>query len=420
MNVFDTSSYSYKIAVESFNEMAMDQTAGSRMNYRSAAMEAIAGPDSGMVLDRLYKSVMSRASINFGKIPGSMGDLTKFTKYKSMADSLSLLHRSLDEYNIPELALTQELHDSIIRCRDDFAYGFKVDSQFLKTTYNTMVFSLCEMINLCSVIYIDMLKAGAEGRSFTYEGYQDLILVQNVQKFVNMVKSGEWSRMATGIKKDARNLLDVVFAPQETGGDSSASVMSQLKAPVGIFGIWAAASTPYAKMAAKQRVASTVAGSTYGPFTAEQAAKISSAKVGWKDIGTGMKMLAGKVWKSLPGRVLIIVLAIVAVLMLLRAIIMLYYKGKYALRDILEDNERFLRFHMEHKESDPSGTSKSLEKQKAMYEALSGLRNRIEQSILASDNEARKELKKANATEFTADAFQPDAPTPPMDDVVIG
>ena len=276
------------------------------------------------------------------------------------------------------------------------------------------------MINLCSVIYIDMLKAGAEGRSFTYEGYQDLILVQNVQKFVNMVKSGEWSRMATGIKKDARNLLDVVFAPQETGGDSSASVMSQLKAPVGIFGIWAAASTPYAKMAAKQRVASTVAGSTYGPFTAEQAAKISSAKVGWKDIGTGMKMLAGKVWKSLPGRVLIIVLAIVAVLMLLRAIIMLYYKGKYALRDILEDNERFLRFHMEHKESDPSGTSKSLEKQKAMYEALSGLRNRIEQSILASDNEARKELKKANATEFTADAFQPDAPTPPMDDVVIG
>ena len=98
MTPFDTRSCSYKIAVESINEMAMDQAKPSMMmNYRNIAMEAIATPDAGMVMERLYKSMIGRSGINFGKIPDSMGDLSRFFKYKSLAESLSLLHRQLDE-----------------------------------------------------------------------------------------------------------------------------------------------------------------------------------------------------------------------------------------------------------------------------------------------------------------------------------
>lgn len=409
MNVYDTSMKSYKIAVESFNEIAMDQKPSDRLTYRNVAMEAISGPDSGMVLDRLYKSVMGRASINFGKIPESMGDLTKFFKYKSLAESLTLLHRNLDEYNIKELALTQELHDTIIRCHEDFSYGFKVDSQFLKTTYNTMVYSLCEMINLCDVIYIDMLKAGAEGRPFTYEGYGDLILVQNVQKFVDMVKSGEWSRMTTGIKKDARNLLDVVFGGND---DSPASAISQLKAPVGILGLWAAASTPGAKAVARDRAWAAAGGAGKYSDTAYKAASKTvkdafknANRVSFKDMGTAMGNLVGKVWNTIPGKIMVVILGIIAVLFILRSIVMLWYKGKYALRDVLDDNEKFLKFHMEHN-TDPSGTSKSMEKQKAMYDMLSSLRDKISRGIMDSDAQARKDLKQSNAEDFSPAIYQ--------------
>lgn len=413
MTPFDTRSCSYKIAVESINEMAMDQAKpGLMMNYRNIAMEAIATPDAGMVMERLYKSMIGRSGINFGKIPDSMGDLSRFFKYKSLAESLSLLHRQLDEYNVPELVITQELHDNLIRCRDDFVYGFKADSQFLKTTYNSMVYSLCEMVNLCDVIYIDMLKAQAEGVSFNYEGYKDLLLVQNVQKFNNMVKSGEWSTMVSGIRKDARNLVNVIF---EGGNDSTAHILSNLKAPAGIFGMWAMASLPGA-----QKIAAARAASTMGPLTKAQAATIGNVR--FSDVAKSMGSMVGKLKSTLPGRVLLIVTAVIAALFIVRTIIMILYKGVYALRDVLEDNEAFLKAHMD-RNADPSGTSKSMEKQKAMYNMLSGLRDKIERRIIASDNAGRKELKEANAKEFTPDAFSGDSASVPAEgssDFAIG
>lgn len=413
MTPFDTRSCSYKIAVESINEMAMDQVKpGMMMNYRNIAMEAIATPDAGMVMERLYKSMIGRSGINFGKIPDSMGDLSRFFKYKSLAESLSLLHRQLDEYNVPELAITQELHDNLIRCRDDFVYGFKADSQFLKTTYNSMVYSLCEMINLCDVIYIDMLKAQAEGVSFNYEGYKDLLLVQNVQKFNNMVKSGEWSTMVSNIRKDARNLVNVIF---EGGNDSTSHILGNLKAPAGIFGMWAMASLPGARKIAEARAASTM-----GPLTKTQAATIGNVR--FSDVAKSMGSMVGKLKSTLPGRVLLVVTAIIAGLFIVRTVIMILYKGVYALRDVLEDNEAFLKAHMD-RNADPSGTSKSMEKQKAMYNMLSGLRDKIERRIIASDNAGRKELKEANAKEFTPDAFSGDTASAPAEgssDFAIG
>lgn len=415
--MYDTRMKSYQIAVESFNQMAMDQEKPAyRSNYRTIAMEAVAGPDTGMVLDRLYKSIMGRASINFGKIPESMGDLTKFFKYKSLAESLTLLHRNLDEYNIYELKLTQELHDTIIRCREDFAYGFKADSQFLKTTYNTMVYSLCEMINLVTVIYIDMLKAQSEGRPYDNKGYGDLMLVQNVQKFVDMVKSGEWATMMTGIRKDARNLLDVVFGGDQ-GDTVSNAAINALKAPTGIFGVWAAVSHRTLINEAKQNAYKAAGGA--GTYSKDAVGKLGKAaskqfndafntarsNIGFKEVGKQMINIINPKGKPLPAKILIIIVAIVAALMIIRSMVILFWSGAYKLRDILDDNERFLKAHMD-RNSDPSGTSKSVERQKGMYQALSGLRDSMEEHILKSDAAGRKEMKKANADEFKPEAFQ--------------
>lgn len=408
MQYVDTSTQSYKIASEAFGMMALDQQPKDRYGYKKMALESVTTSDSGMVLDRLYKSLMGRSSINFGKIPESMGDLSKFSRYRSMSETLSLLHRSLDEYNIPELQITQELHDYIIRCRDDFLYGFKVDSQFLKTTYNTMVYSLCEMINLCTVIYVDMLKFSSAGKPFTYNGYQDLLLVQNCKKFIDMVKSGEWAQMMSGIRKDARNLMDFIFAPSDDG-NSMAHNLAGLKAPVGIFGIWATASSKNIKTATQSRISSVLATkpSDFPKTNPEEYAKLTKVTV--KDVANGMKGFVTNMKKSLPGKVVVWVMAIVAGLFILRTIIFLFYRGIYSLRDILDDSEKFLRFHMDQSIADPSGTSKSFEKQRKLYDSLSGLRDKIEEKILKSDAQARKDLKEANSTEFSPKAYQNDA-----------
>lgn len=384
MNGFDTTTNSYRIALESFNGMALDQPPADRLRYRTIAMEAVTGPDSGMVLDHLYKSVMSRASINFGKIPDSMGDLTKFTKYKSLADNITLLERSLGEYNIKELKLTRELHDCLIRCREDFSYGFKVDSQFIKTTYNSMVYALCEMINLCDTIYVDMLKSNAEGRAFEQEDFSGLLLVQNVDKFVTMVKSGEWSSMMQTIKKDARNLVNIIY---QDNGDGS--LMHTLAGIVGTVGV------PGAIMVGLRPSAKALAGG--------EAVKLSHY------VAAGKNVITSALPKTKVGKgILIAVVSIIALLLLVRGVVSLYYKGVYKLNDVLDDNEKFLRAHIENN-ADTSGSSKSLEKQRAMYDKLAGLRDNMRGRIMKSDSEGRKMLKESNAKEFSAQSFKREA-----------
>ena len=117
------------------------------------------------------------------------------------------------------------------------------------------------------------------------------------------------------------------------------------------------------------------------------------------------------VWASPVGKIGIVVLAIIAVLMLIRGLIMLFYSGRYKLQNILDDNAKVLKAHIDLN-VDASGTSKSLETQKKLYEALSSLRDHIEVQILDADAAGRKELKKSNKEDFTPAAFQRPSETP--------
>lgn len=387
MSNYNTSMKSYQFAMETFASMAMDQPPADRMDYRKAAMEAITGPDAGMVLDNLYKNVMARSSVNFGKIPDSLGELTKFAKYKSIAESISLLERQMGHLNVKELKLTRELHDNLIRLRDDFVYGFKVDSQFLKTTYNTMVYALCEMVNLCSVIYIDMLKCQAEGRPTKPEDYSFLLLVQNVEKFNIMVKSGEWASMVLSIRKDARNL---VISVDDATGDSSL-----VSAILGIVGTGGGLAIGKKYLAAGAHAAAYVNNHVYND-------KIIPTL---GDYGTAAKNAVIAAWKKPLGKVAIVIGAIIAALFIVRSLIALYWKSIYKLDDVLKDNEALLKAHMDKNAADPSGTTVGAEKQLALYNQLSGLHDNIKTKIMKSDSEGRKALKESNAKDFPKDSF---------------
>ena len=366
----------YQIAYESFGMFAMDQPPADRRTYRSTAMEAINGPDAGMVMDKLYQSLMSRSSINFGKIPESNGDLTRFVKYKTIAESLTLLDRQIGDCNIKELKLAHDLHDAIIKCREDFTYGFKTDSQFIKVTYNTMVYALCELINLCIAIYVDSLKAGAEGKPFMPEDYSNLLVVQNCRKFVEMVRSGEWAATMLTIKKDGRNF----FGPQFS------VTINNLSGAVG-----------RGAGAAGAGIAAAAAAGTKAGADVSTPAKL------------GAYVIQGIKGMSVPKKIAAAIVAIIGLIIISRFILFGFYKGAYKLSEILDDQEKFLKAHMDA-HADPSGTYKGLETQKKLYTMMEGLRSHIVEKTLRVDSDARKELKVSNATDLKKENFV--APSP--------
>lgn len=415
MTRLNTKSYAY--ALESFNEISFDLTPSERYGYRDAAMEALTGPDAGMVLERVYKNIESRASINFGKIPESMGDLTRFARYKTISDTFTLLDRQTTGQKIMELELAHQLHDTIIKCREDFAFGFRTDSQFLKTTYNTMVYSLCELLNLCSAIYVDMLKAVALNKEFTYKPYTDLLLVKNIQKFVDMYKSGEWTNIMTTIRRDPKNmvtLVNVVYG--ENAGNRLAndgnSLMNFLVGPgktLGAIGAYTAVSAKYA------------ATHTMGPLPTSGPNPAQIVKAGLVDIPKAVWTSAMKA-KGLGGaaaKVAVIAVAIFAALMLVRGLISLFYSGAYKLNDILDDNEKVIKAHMDHN-VDLSGNTAARDKQVALYNALSGVQSHMLSKILKSDAAGKKDIKESNKVDFAPSAMSRSEEAPSADDFSIG
>lgn len=366
----DKNSMSFKVAMESFGEISMSLPPEDRMGYRDAAMEAVTGPDTGMVLDRLYKGVNARSGINFGQIPASCGDLTQFAKYKTIVETMALLDRDIGDMKLDILADAHELHDNIIRLKPDFVYGFRMDAQFIKTTYNTMVYALCEILNLCIVVYVDVLKAKVDNKPYRQSmDYANLMIVQNVRRFNQMVKSGEWAQMVTEIKK----------CPAKLGGDDAGGLGGFLIEFMRAFGGGATAVTATgAALAAlkKKGVALVQNGNSDKKVTMVQA------------LGAAFK----DIWKTVPGKVVMIITSVIAAVMIIRGLICLFWKASYGIRDMLDDQVKLLEANIQSDQNSATAT----EKQRKMLDMLSGLRDSIETRILKDDKNGKAEVAKAN------------------------
>lgn len=423
---------SFKIAMETFNEVSVSLPPEDRMGYRDAAMEAVTGPDTGMVLDRLYKGVNARSGINFGQIPASCGDITQFAKYKTLVETMALLDRDIGDMKLDILADAHELHDNLIRLKNDFTYGFRMDNQFIKTTYNTMVYALCEMLNLCIVVYVDILKAKVDNKPYRQTmDYANLMIVQNVRRFNRMVKSGEWGQMLTEIKKN----------PAKLSGDSAGGLGSFMIEFVRVFGGGASAAiavgagtkgivdrgkkmiidTPNLanpilgrKMTEAGRKAAATGGNASQVMADVFKDGLKPDDIRWSD---ALKAVFKNIWKSVPGKVITIITAIIAAVLIVRGLICLFWKAAYSIRDMLDDQVKLLEANVQCEQNSATAT----EKQQKMLNMLSGLRDSIEARILKDDKNGKAEMARANNEDMRkADisATTPEATNP--DDLDFG
>ena len=371
----DKNSMSFKMAMESFGEISMSLPPEDRMGYRDAAMEAVTGPDTGMVLDRLYKGVNARSGINFGQIPASCGDLTQFAKYKTIVETMALLDRDIGDMKLDILADAHELHDNIIRLKPDFVYGFRMDAQFIKTTYNTMVYALCEILNLCIVVYVDVLKAKVDNKPYRQSmDYANLMIVQNVRRFNQMVKSGEWAQMVAEMKKTKAALGGVT---SDSAGGLGGFLIEFMRA----FGAGATALTATGAAMAALKKEGTKLVLDKGP---NPKANVTMAQA--------LSEVLRKVWKTIPGKVVMIITSVIAAVMIIRGLICLFWKASYGIRDMLDDQVKLLEANIQSDQNSATAT----EKQRKMLDMLSGLRDSIETRILKDDKNGKAEVAKAN------------------------
>jgi hypothetical protein len=329
------------LAMESFVDIRNDQPVRDRLHYFDVVLEST-DSNKGTLIQKLYVDIISKSNIDFGKIPDSRGDLTKYEFYKEITSSIDALNQLTDSAKSDDLTMLNKLYDMIITLRSDYEFGYKFDIEFIKLTYNIAVMSLFEMVNVCIMEYANYLR-DVKGIQFDFKKMRkkDIIIVRGVKSILKSYENGEWAKLMSQFKKDPKNafgLTDILAIANKIPG-----------------------------MDLQRDASGAISGS----------------------LGTGMT-----VGLAIAG--------VIAVLLALRLLIYFFYSSAAKIDNYVSVQREFLVIALA---KDTSGDAKSIKKQENMLHKLEGISNFIQNKIFKSDNDTAKALSDSNKDNFSKSDF---------------
>ena len=340
---------SNEIIMENLIEMSISQEGRDRIGYTNIAIEAFGNPTKqANILNKLFKEVQKVEEIDFGKIPDSKGDLTKYVYYDQMYQCIEVLNELVEDHPTPNITSMNKLHQILLNARQDFTFGYRTDNFVIISTYNLMVTSLYEMINVCTVDATEYLRAKMSMQLTTPTAKQMRWVTKTANQFIKMYESGQW-----------------------------ATIMKTFKSAGGGYSIASEASSGENDSVSR---ADLVKGLTEVP------GKLANAFSGIKT-GFGSIPMVG------VGKVAI---AFIGLFMILRAAIYYGINAAGKLSDRLKNAASILRANAAS-ESAPT----AVEKQKKMLNHLENISDTIDYKIMKSEKSAEKDMKNANKAEFS-------------------
>ena len=99
------------IVLESINEIARCQDTG-KGSYLNIVLEATVNPTSnvqGVLVQKLYKEIITKGSIDYGHIPESKGDIQKYKEIGTIDSCIGTMDKLFAGKKVPEFDLLKSL-----------------------------------------------------------------------------------------------------------------------------------------------------------------------------------------------------------------------------------------------------------------------------------------------------------------------
>ena len=338
------------VVMENFQDMAISQEGRDRIKYIDVVTEAFSNPTkNATLLNKLFKDIQKVEEIDFGKIPDSKGDITKYVYYDHMYKCIEVLNNLVENNPTPSITSMNKLHQILLAARPDFTFGYRTDNYIIINAYNLMVTSLYEMINVCAVDATEYLRAKLSMELTTPTAKQIRWVTKTTNQFIKMYESGQWATLMKSFKSSGHTMV-------ATEASFTGSIT----------------------------VDSNSAGANFVKGIQELPGKI-------KDVGTGTV----KVLETIPKPVKIVSI-IIALFFIMRKAIYYFINSAGKLSDRLKNISTILRANVSS-ENSPT----AVEKQKKMLNHLENVSDVIDYKIVKSEKAAAIEEKKANKADFS-------------------
>lgn len=170
---------------------------------------------SDALIGKLYKNALDKYNyIDFGDIPDSKGDFTRFKGYKINKDAI----QNLDDLakrcgitNFKELETVKQTVEILERYKVEFTAGYLNDIEIIKFIYNTTVYSVIASINLLISDMINYIKNPVKGVEIKIDtNHKDYIMLSSLDKFNQAEKKHELTKIFT-VTKNKEKFLGLTF-----------------------------------------------------------------------------------------------------------------------------------------------------------------------------------------------------------------
>lgn len=205
--------YNFGVATEAVNNFLSSKPANEYTSMKKFLIEdvtaALEGADrSGKRIgdyQSRYAAWLTRKceekadKVDFGDIPDTKGDITKWKVYRKPLTELMDYVNSVHTISRSEaVLLMNDLNNFLVSCRADFEYGYKTENNFIILTYQTLCLALIDVVALASTEAYTSLNNGLARspmmKNVRYT-HKARTLMSSVNSVINTWKNGEWSRI---------------------------------------------------------------------------------------------------------------------------------------------------------------------------------------------------------------------------------
>ena len=359
--------YSNEIILEAFQEMQADQIGRDKIGYVDAAMEAIANPSAqATIMNKLFKETQKIDEIDFGKIPDSKGDITKYAYYDQLYDSIELINELMKGNQTENIVAMNKLHQILLNARADFVFGFKVNNYIVTSMYKVMVANLHEMIDICIVDVTEYIRNNLNMSMDKKSMKKVRWVTSNVKNFIKMYESGQWNTLIKYMRTNASKKAYEAMALEAEG-----DVLPQQKSALDLMNMGTGA--------------------------------LNKFKSGVSSAGDLIKQ-APDAFKaaSAPVKGLAIVGIIISALMIIRAGIKYFFLGVANISKNLRNQAALLKSATKSDSEDQTGYGF----RKKILNTMEKVSDVIDYKILKMEKEASKDMAESNRSEFSRQEIQ--------------
>lgn len=180
--------------------------------------ESEAESSSDKLIAHLYSTAVEKYNyIDFGKIPDSKGDITKFEGYQTVKDTLSTLDQLVmksSNSNFKELEIVKTAMTYLEKHRLEFSKAFLSNISMIEVIYNTVVYSIIASTNLLISIYVEYIKTPGATLDIainTKKDHRDFILFKSLDDFNKACAKGSMMKIFATVK-DRDKFIGIIGA----------------------------------------------------------------------------------------------------------------------------------------------------------------------------------------------------------------